>query len=62
MKRMFKRNSIHVTCEQVVLAPEGFIGEQYASAIKNKKVRIIEIRSLGDGSLFCSLRRNVKNM
>lgn len=62
MKRMFRKNSIHVACEQVVLAPEGFVNEQYASVLKNKKVRIIEIRSLGDGSLFCSLRRNARNM
>jgi hypothetical protein len=59
---MFRKNSIHVTCEQVVLAPEGFVNEQVTPAIRNKKVRIIEIRSLGDGSLFCSLRRNVRNM
>jgi hypothetical protein len=54
---MFKKNSIQLTSERVILAPEGFVDSRYAPVLKDKQIRVIEIRSRGNASLFSFLRR-----
>jgi hypothetical protein len=58
---IFKKNTVHVISERVILTPAGFVDDRRSASLKNKEVRIIEIRSLGDGSLFYTLRRDPQN-
>ncbi len=41
--------------ERVVLAPEGFIDQRYNPVLQNTNLRIIKIRTLGDGSVYYSV-------
>ncbi|MBN2028896.1 hypothetical protein JW824_01515 [bacterium] len=41
--------------ERVVLAPEGFLDQRYNPLLQNTNLRIIKIRTLGDGSVYYSV-------
>lgn len=41
--------------ERVVLAPEGFLDQRYNPVLQNKGLRIIKLRTLGDGSVYYSV-------
>jgi hypothetical protein len=58
---MFKKSSLHVTSERVILAPEGFVDEGMSPALRSKEIRIIEIRNLAEGPMFFRLHRGQVN-
>ncbi len=45
--------------ERVVLAPEGFLDQRYTPALQNTNLRIIKIRTLGDGSVYYSVHHQI---
>ena len=54
---MFKKISIKVTSEKLTLKLRKDAGDANDPENRRREVRIVEIRTLGRGSLFGSLRR-----
>jgi hypothetical protein len=57
---MFKKISIQVTSEKISLGYRKDAAEPNDPENRNREVRVVEIRTLGRGSFFGSLRRKPK--
>ena len=44
--------------DSVLVAPDGFLSRRYDKAIREDKVRVIEIRNLSDGPVFLRVFHN----
>ena len=47
--------------ERVVLAPEGFLEQRYNPVLQNKGLRIIKLRTLGDGSVYYTVHHQTNH-
>jgi len=41
--------------ERVVIAPEGFLDHRYNPVLQNRDLRIIKLRTLGDGTIYYTI-------
>ena len=57
---MFKKISIRVTSEKVTLGLRKDAEDLNESGTQSREVRVVEIRTFGQGSFFGSLRRKPK--
>ena len=48
--------------ERVVLAPEGFLPHRYRPVLQNRDLRIIKLRTLGDGSVYYSVHHQTAQL